>query len=355
MTRRLVPGLLAMAAFLAACSSDVTEPAPTDAAAVTTTGTEPATTSTSSSTTTTPVTTATEPPPALPAGGEPLPVLADGRPATWVGVTTDYEAVEVDTATGELIRSLGQVATAEDVETAECAACVNAIDAVWRTFDGSHIFISECCEPAAGLIHVLTDDELPLLAESGRDSPWFFWWATPAPDSPLVAFLGYQVLVTAADVAPPNGDAGAAGTWMVTENLDTFPISNAVWAPGENAIRWLEGDGEAVRLRTFDTSGGSTAIPIDELAGWALAGLAGRATGELVVARAQPDGVTTSLLVFTPEGDLVDEVPIEPGARLGGYDRTGTFLIYTADDGVARWIGGGTSGLLGEGFVHASW
>ena len=53
-----------------------------------------------------------------------------------------------------MIRSFGSRATAADIESAQEMA-PNAIDAVWRTSDGRHILISECCEPAAGRINVL--------------------------------------------------------------------------------------------------------------------------------------------------------------------------------------------------------
>ena len=337
MTPRRLPILLIAVTIVSGCSSNGAEPA---------TSTRDTTTPTETTTTTAvPTTTTTTTIVPSPSGGEPLPTLDDGRPSTWVGVTADYEAVEVDTASGDVIRSLGQVSTAEDVETAECAACVNAIDAVWRTYDGSHILISECCEPAAGLIHVLTEDEIPLLPAGDRE-PWFFWFATPAPDSLRVAFLGYQLLLTSID--DPTRD--------VIEVLDRFPISNAVWTAGGETVQWLEDDGGSVHLRTFEVlTATSTSVPLGALDGWNLAGLARRATGELVVARPQPDGVATSVLVFTPGGELVEEIPIEAGARLGGYDRSGTFLIYTADDGAVRWMGDGDGGVLADGYVHASW
>jgi hypothetical protein len=183
MRPRRLPILLIAVTIVSGCSSNGAEPA--TSTRDTTTSTE--TTTTTAVPTTTTTTTTIVP---SPSGGEPLPTLDDGRPSTWVGVTADYEAVEVDTAGGDVIRSLGQVSTAEDVETAECAACVNAIDAVWRTYDGSHILISECCEPAAGLIHVLTEDEIPLLPAGDREP----WWASPRiVEGSLLMFLFSEV------------------------------------------------------------------------------------------------------------------------------------------------------------------
>ena len=333
---RLVVVLLAL---VGACSSDApgnSIPAETTTSIEDTT-TTPATTSTTTSSTTTTSTT-------QPTVDEGIAILEDGRPATWIGVTSDYEAVEVDTESGTVIRSLGQVATAEDVAEAECSACVNAIDAAWRTFDGSYIVISECCEPAAGLIHVLDPSELPL--ESGSDDQRFFWSAAPSPASQTVAFLGYQLHIATLD--DPGDD--------VTLELERFPISNAAWSPDGATVRWLEDADGSVLLRSLVVATGEdTTVPMRELDGWALAGLATGSSGELFVGRAPPDAAATSLLVFTPEGVLVEEVPIEPGARLGGFDPSGSFLIYTADDGVVRWSGNGSGGELGDGFVHASW
>ncbi len=319
---------LLLAIVLTACASGSESPA-TTAAPTSTTTTTVATTSTTTTTTTTTVV-------------EPDPVL----PESWFGVTTDYEAVEVDTATGEIIRSLGQVATADDLANAECSACVNVIDAVWRTFDGSHVLISECCEPAAGRIHLLTQDELPLDPFSDASTPLFFWTAAPAPDSLTVAFLGYQLLVGQVDDLDQDSAI----------ELERFPISNASWVPGHQLLHWLEGDESGTYLRTFDVESGELASAVvDVLAGWNLAGLAVRASGDLVVVRSQLDGGAESALVFTNDGTLVDEFEVAPGARLGGYESTGEFLIYVADDTVVRWIGPDGDGVLAEGFVFASW
>lgn len=341
--------------MLAACSNGGQTTA-TPALGTTTSSSTTTTTAGTTTTTTTTVPTTTTSSVPSDAG---LPLLEDGRPATWVGVTSDYEAVEVDTTTGEVIRSLGQVSTAEDVATAECSACVNAIDAVWRTYDGSYILISECCEPAAGLIHVLTEDQIPLDLASDRDRPWFFWSAAPAPDSLQIAFLGYQVLVTAADTEQadiqPSQEVGDTETSVMAE-LDRFPVSNAVWVPGANEIRWLEADAGTVFLRTFDTTDGSSAaVAIEELADWNLASLAIRSSGDLLVARSDPDGAASSVLILTAEGEVSGEIPISQGARLGGYERTGTHLIYTDADGVVRWMSDDDRGVLAEGFIHASW
>jgi hypothetical protein len=335
--RLFVLALLAL--VVSACGSD-------DGADTTTT-TEATTTTSLATTTTQPATTTTAPTTTTTTEAADPNVLPDDAPTTWVGVTTDYEAVEVDTATGEVIRSLGQVSTAEDVENAECSACVNAIDMVWRTFDGSHTIISECCEPAAGMIHVLNDTEIPLVIDSD-DAPVFFWTASPAPDAPLIAFLGYGVAVATAD--EPGSPIAAA-------ELEHFPVSNAVWVPGEEVVRWLEDAAGTLQLRTFDVSAGtSDAVEVSGVESQGIVGLAIRGSGEMVAMHSEgdPDSATTAL-VLSPEGEVIDEFEIETGARPGGYDPTGTVLIYTDGAGVVRWLSDSGAGVLAEGYHFASW
>ncbi|MEX1005877.1 MAG: hypothetical protein WD156_10990 [Acidimicrobiia bacterium] len=330
--------LALLALVVGACGSGDGSDTTTTTAASTTTSLAP-TTTVSTTTTTAPTTTTTE------AQAPDSSTLPDEAPVTWVGVTTDYEAVEVDTATGEVIRSLGQVATAEDVEDAECSACVNYVDLVWRTFDESHTIISECCEPAAGQIHVLEDSELPLLFDS-EDTPVSFWTASPAPDAPLIAFLGYGVAVAEAD---------DPGTPIASSELDYFPVSNAVWVPGEDAVRWLEDASGTLQLRTFDVATAtSTAVEVSGVQVQNSMGLAVRSSGDMVATFSQPESEMTAF-VLSPDGEVVEEFDLESGARPGGYDSSGTLLIYTDGDGVVRWLSEVGSGVLAEGYYFASW
>ncbi|HUH06213.1 MAG TPA: hypothetical protein VML96_00265, partial [Egibacteraceae bacterium] len=117
--------------------------------------------------------------------------LDDGRPATFLAVTDDFEAVEVDTASAAVLRSLGQMDDRAAVERAEVEAATNVIGGVWRTGDASWYLISECCEPAGGAIHRLrpsqeltpeTHDRLPM-----TDG----WHVTPLPGGAEVLTTGY--------------------------------------------------------------------------------------------------------------------------------------------------------------------
>lgn len=327
---------LAFVLTVAACSAGST-PSADD----TSTTTAPTTTTTSTSTTTTlPTTTTTTEPPA--------PVAL---PNTWIGVTDDYEAVEVDTATGEILTSIAQVSTAEDVETAECAACVNAVDAVWRSYDGSYFYVSECCEPAAGAIRVLTPEMLPYLP--GDDvHPWFFWSAAPSPNSDQVVFVGYQVVITEASVDPRAARPGADYTVVWTHTGDVFPMSNAVW--DDDRILWLESSPDHVVLRTH-TGDTTTAVDVPDLDAWSSAILTRQGPGRFVVAPSPFAEFATEAVVIDDSGAVVDRFAIERGSLLGSYDSTGTYLIYVDGEGVVRWLGDGDSGVLAEGFIQANW
>ena len=55
------------------------------------------------------------------------------------------------------------------------------------------------------------------------------------------------------------------------------------------------------------------------------------------------------------DGELVATFPVETGSLWGGYDPSGRMLIYTDGEDVVRWQGLGQSGVLAEGYIHASW
>ena len=320
--------VLASVVVLAACSSG-TDPATTTSTAPSTTTTTitVATTSTASTTTTTTTTPTTTIPP------------ASDPPTTFVAVTDDYEAVEVDTASGAILRSLGRVSDASDVENAECAACVNAVDRVWRTRDGSTFIISECCEPAAGAITVLGESELPMTSET--PSTLSFWTASPGPGR-QVAYGGYTI---------------AIGHASDPEDVETEQFVYAVgitWVDA-STVAWLDPGIEGpAGITVLDLgTGARTTTEYPDFANWHLDGLAADRHGALHTVRHDGDG-TSTLVVVTAGGDVVEE-DIEDGALLGGFDPSGTFLIHTDADGIVRWRGGGGAGVLAEGFIFASW
>ena len=74
-----------------------------------------------------------------------------------MAVTADYEAVEVDTATGAIVHRFGQRADAASLASGDEIA-PNVVDGIWRSASGEAVLISECCEPAGGRITFLSAD-----------------------------------------------------------------------------------------------------------------------------------------------------------------------------------------------------
>jgi hypothetical protein len=61
------------------------------------------------------------------------------------------------------------------------------------------------------------------------------------------------------------------------------------------------------------------------------------------------------VLVDPVAAEIVGELGLEPGAKLGGYDPGGSYVIYTDGEGNARWHGDGAGGVLGSGYRWATW
>jgi hypothetical protein len=284
-----------------------------------------------------------------------LPTLEDGRPATFLAVNDDYTAVEVDTAIGELIRTIAQISTSEDVENAECSACVNAVDSIWRLADGSAYLMSECCEPAAGAMYWMGPNDVitPEVHEHERGGVTA-WAANPSPSSRAMASASYGVSID----SPENGRL-----WSWLSDGTFYASTPPTWSLDLSTLWVLGGDGEGDLLWTIDPASSTVSnIEID----WAgedhyLSGLGTQASGRLVTFRLTNDGDDdfendpVRGVVFEPTGDLVAEFDVEPGSRMGGYDPSGRFLIYVDGDGTVRWQGLGQTGSLGEGYFFASW
>jgi hypothetical protein len=265
-------------------------------------------------------------------------------------VTNDFEAVEVDTETGAVLRSIGQAGSRAELEAAEAAAEVNVIDALWRTIDGSILVVSECCEPAAGAIHVLMESER--FDTNAQTIPG--WAAGASPTTAEVAIVGYEVQV------------GRPDRWRYREVLDSEAVGWAsgppAWSRDGNRVYWVaeipSDDGDVrwtlaeLNLKTGEIS--------DTVLEWVpedsrLTGLAARASGELVTIVTTDAFTYTEGAAMSPSGDLVERFDVSDGTVLGGYDPSGTYLITVDGSGTVRWDGGGQSGTLAEGYVFASW
>jgi hypothetical protein len=320
--------------------------AATTAAATTT---EPAATSTTAAATTTTaaVTTTTVP----------STVLDDGRPATFLAITDDYEAVEVDTVTGQVVHSYGQTGTLADLQAAEEMA-PNVLVGVWRTKDGSMVGISDCCEPAAGRVWYLdADDDL------GEDpytagSPWNTGWQMAAsPIDNRFAVIGYELQVFDPAGSPEDGFV----VWIDEPDLG-FPMSAPAWDRDGSGVYWLTGSGPNTSLALVDFNFSEMGVVADldwVEEGQYLDGIGMQASGNLVGFQVFYDEAETPAevtgLVFSPTGELQATFTVEDDSRWGGYDQSGTFLIYVDGDGIVRWQGLGQSGVIADGYLFASW
>lgn len=353
MAVRTTTTLLIAGALMVSGCSDVADPTTTTVSSrpgdTTTTVAPPtgATTTTSPPSTTSSTTTVAPAPGMLPLDPrQGTPTLEDGRPATFLAVTDDYEAVEVDTATGRIVRSIGQADDRAAVEAAEVEAASAVVDSLWRARDGSEVILSICCEPAAGLIFYLGPDETFQLNPAPERTS-FGWTAATSPVDGSYAILGYDLRLVGPQgdlYAEPIGDR--FGSWVPTYSVDGTRL---FWITEGNR-QWV------LELADF-SSPDSVRLghPLEWVpANTRLNGVAAAADGTLVTFQSGIDGAT-SLIRMSTEGAVLETVPIEDGSVLGAYDDSGTHLIYTTGDGVVRWTGGGASGDLGSGYLFATW
>ncbi|NND01443.1 MAG: hypothetical protein HKN91_01520 [Acidimicrobiia bacterium] len=348
---RVASCFLAVALVLASCggsAGDVVDSTTTTAAVATT-----------SPTTTSSVvpTTASPPPSTTLVGLEPvqIPRLDDGLPATFVAVTDDWEAVEVNTATGERIRSIAQFD--QPSETGEEPGFFNAIQNIWRSPDGAWYAISTCCEPAAGAIYFIPQDGT-LDAQSTENAVLVDGWtAAPSPFDDRFATLGFSIAIGAA-----GEDADIVHS---PDPADGMPNGSVAWHNNGHQVSWLSSDRGRPNLVTLDLDNpesGPDVVPLDWVddTQW-LQGIAMQQSGRFVAfLNSQSDDPEAPELIRT-EGVAFDEFgliatfDVELGSFWGGYEPSGRMLIYTDGDNVVRWQGLGKSGVLGEGYLHASW
>ncbi|MDJ0664077.1 MAG: hypothetical protein QNJ75_05920 [Acidimicrobiia bacterium] len=353
--------LCSVLALAAACGG---EAAPDSSAPTTQADAGQMTTTTAAGTTTTAAVTTDAPPPstttsttttsttAAPIAGS---TLADGRPATFLAITADYSAVEVDTLTGEIVHVFGQTGTAAEVAAAE-EMPPNVLVGIWRLGDGSVVGIADCCEPAAGNIFYVAAGE-ELVDPYYSDWKEHGWTLSPSPTQNLFANLGYSMVVADPTVAADTGP----GEWIDDPSLG-FPMGAAAWDRDGSQLWWTTKIKEVAALATLDLAEGApshvTVLP------WVMVnqdidGIGSQASGNLVGfvhTRNSDYQVTgTTGVVFSDVGEVLANFPVETGSTWGGYDPAGKFLIYVDGNGTARWQGGGNSGALGNGFIFASW
>lgn len=289
-----------------------------------------------------------------------IPRLENDLPATFVGVTDDWEAVEVDTATGAAIRTIGQFEQPNEPD--DEGPGFNVIQQVWRTVDHRWYVVSECCEPAGGLIHYL-DPETVVTDDNRYDNVTSDGWTVaPSPFDGRIAKLGYAAEVFAVGAAPE------LELWLDQDNEISSAMTVAAWGRDATSVSWLSFDWETastrlVHLEIAAPDSATTSIALDWLGPeqW-LDGMGSQENGNFVAFMNTPDDDSeapvvevTEGVVFSSAGELVATFPVETGSLWGGYDPSGRFLIYTDGDNNVRWQGLGQSGILSAGFIHASW
>ncbi len=348
----------ALVLVLAACG-DGDAATPTTASPAVTTTVAPTTSSTPAATTTA-VTTTSAAPTTTTTLVEETPatsLLEDGRPATFIAITDDYLAVEVDTLTGEILHVFGQTGNATEMAAAE-EMPPNVLVGGWRVGDGSVVGLSDCCEPAAGRLFFidaggdLGDDPYSSAA------PWNQGWTlTPSPVDNRLANIGYSLEVF--DPTTPTDDS--FGVWIDEPDLG-FPFGAAAWARDGSALYWITQLNQVTTLVMVDLEVG-VPNPVSVL-DWVgvdqfLDGIGSQASGNLVGFLSSLDDefgiVATEGVVFSTSGELLATFPVETDSFWGGYDTSGRFLIYVDGEDTVRWQGLGQSGTLGEGFYFASW
>jgi hypothetical protein len=283
--------------------------------------------------------------------------LNDGRPATFVAVTDDYQAVGVDTTSGETIKVFGQTGTLAELEAAE-EMSPNVLVGAWRVGDGSTIGLSDCCEPAAGRLFFLSPDDTLGEDPYSASTPWNQGWTlSPSPVDSQFASIGYSLEIFDPDT--PYDDSG--GVWIDEPSLG-FPNGGAAWTRDGSQLYWTTGTGAETALATLTLPPGEPDLVTD--LSWVadnqfLDGIGSQANGDLVgFVHTYDDAsglVESSGVVFSTSGELLTSFPVETNSLWGGYDQTGRFLIYVDGDGVVRWQGLGTAGALADGFIFASW
>ena len=183
------------------------------------------------------------------------------------------------------------------------------------------------------------------------------WTLTPSPASNAFASIGYSLRI----VDPDDPGVTGPGSWLDEPSLG-FPMSAAAWERHGSALFWTTRIGEAAALATYELD-----QPEPEhvtVLSWVgvnqdLDGIGSQASGNLVgFLHTRDDAYNiekTEGVVFSTAGELLASFPVEVGSTWGGYDPTGTFLLYVDAAGTVRWQGAGISGSVADGFIFASW
>jgi hypothetical protein len=302
-------------------------------------------------TTTQPITSTITAPPATTPTGE--------MPTTLVAVTDDGRVVVVDVRSGKEVRELAALADpGAERDDDEEGPGPNVIDSVALSPDGQTVFWSECCEPAAGVLH-----RVPITGGESEDvgsgyAPAF------GQDPSFVAVvdpLGVEVRDLVGDRGRRLVDELHGGSYQsVSLSLSGQLVAADFVTDGDKGqhgvaiatVAQLPGseqdDPPATEPKVYlPVEGGGVWFPVF------------RADGKLVVAEQccglEPKGRARGLVVNPATLEVVATFNYPSPIVDQDYDGGGRWLLTTHADGSLLWQGNGKHGNLGRGYRAAAW
>lgn len=261
--------------------------------------------------------------------------------------------MHVDTSNQQTLRSYGDRGDPSAPQQGE--GPIGYLDDAWQLPGTDRIYFTPCCEPAGGTGRYINTD-IDSSVDDGRVS-YSGFAAVPSPDATMLAIPQMFGLYLSEALPQPDVTLIATSPYASKDAVAWLRDRRGlVWAPlNDDRVRTIE----IIELDADNAPIATRTVPAHGLTN---VSLAVRGDGAIVVAGCDqgPEEVSacdhSTALVLDPDGgEVIAEFAIEAGARLGGYDYTGTYLISTADDGIARWQGAGESGVLGHGYRWASW
>ncbi len=263
-------------------------------------------------------------------------------PDSFFAIEIDGDAVEVNSSTGEVLNRIPGLGVDDDEEIQS-----QVFDDLVSIPNSDQLLLSECCEPAAGFMGLLSGwNDFDL---NSRVSGFNAWEVSPGPDGRHLAFSGYVRFVYEVGSEPVGIDdtIGASNgsnpdvAWL-RDRLGVAYLHRGN-VPAVVEIIEFDADYLPISRRNFELQGPASAFDVN-------------ADGNLVVVVNPPAGQAASGQVYDPNtGELMAEFALEAGVFDLDYDVSGRFLAYVDRDGIARWQGGGNSGVLGEGYRAISW
>lgn len=333
-----------LVAFLAAACSSATDEA-ANATTTSTTTEASSTTATESPTTTAEETTTTE-----------TPSPDTEFPAVVWGIEADtYDVVEVDTASGEVLRRIpgwGDEFVDPDVGPLQALQTIDVV--------GEIVWTGDCCEPAVGSVFgVETSSDVRIPDSSIRSFGI----------DPVISPDGASVAVGALDIGVTVFDAATGATTVDPQLIDELlPAPTGVEPPlFPRALTWLDPT-TVVVAQTTETVSNVVVVDLSDPADPAVVGpvieVFGRiidgavdGDGDLVMAVHDPTAEVTFGQVFAlATGAELSTFLLDPDASAIDYDESGRFLLVARPGRAPAWQGAGTGGVLpGPALVDAVW